>query len=82
MLRALYGNRTPADVAVLLLPLINYHLLELVNGPVTHRQHFAPFVPQLSLLSSPFVPQLSLFSSPRALRIRTLWYLSWCTVSL
>jgi hypothetical protein len=34
MLRSLYSDRSPADLAFLLLPLVAYHLLELVNGLV------------------------------------------------
>jgi predicted Na+-dependent transporter len=32
MLRAVFGDRSPADAAVLMLPLVSYHLLELING--------------------------------------------------
>jgi predicted Na+-dependent transporter len=34
MLRVVYGDRSQHDLAVLMLPLITYHLLELVSGLV------------------------------------------------
>ena len=34
MLRVIYANRSPGEQAVLLLPLIMYHMLELINGLV------------------------------------------------
>ena len=34
LLQVVFGDRSPAASAVLLLPLVTYHLLELVNGLV------------------------------------------------